>query len=727
MNPSNIICDEENGRVRIINFGDAVDLDPKETVRVGLDNDTLESNAPGSIANSLAADVFAVALVVCELLFDFDEATCTAQIKEVGYDLDAWLQRTLTAGERPLGLDEALWYLSERRGLWALLKSMIKPNPLRRKITSASLKQFNEIIALKDGKIEETDEVLAGGDESFLNSVLFPSGSISGSPGNVKIPSSGKTLDASNDEIPQTQYTSTLPRASPSSSVLSELAEQVNDAADDQNQGTREEGPNSKPKMQNPAHTASSSKSDTYNDITRATFTPARTSKLTAMLAPKSRDPIAQKTQGLPEQQGGNYYDITRASFQRVSPQPMALTASQLYSILRESGAVGIPPQFDYGLTQSGYVRQSDDRGNNIVLPQRAVSANLPRGYVPVRPTESISQDAYEEVEQWLVSRLPRLQKADVSNYCWSLIDDGFDSAEMLEELEFDDLHFMKKAHQRALVKALSQEVDSGSEKVVAESNDQSFPKPKKIYKVEEALGEAARKGIEALVAASKTDNKQKPDDRQQILERYKAYEAKIAAEKAETERKIAEVENRLQAEIQAKVDEERELKEVQDRIEAELRIKAKEEQRLRELEKEVEKQRTARHVVASDEIPIDKNWIEEQNRLAEERNLARLAREEKIRQKELKGSTGNGEKKSKLADLIEKASESSFEGMPESEAEMVRTARLSEPTEQRQIPEKEKKVNNVIPSTTEDWYAEQNRLVEERRKARLAKEGGKE
>jgi len=73
VNPSNIICDENNGRLRIINFGDAVDLDPKETVRVGLDNDTLESNAPGAIANSLAADIFSVALLVCELLFDFDE------------------------------------------------------------------------------------------------------------------------------------------------------------------------------------------------------------------------------------------------------------------------------------------------------------------------------------------------------------------------------------------------------------------------------------------------------------------------------------------------------------------------------------------------------------------------------------------------------------------------------------------------------------------------------
>jgi len=764
LNPSNIICDEENGRLRIINFGDAVDLDPKETVRVGLDNDTLESNAPGAIANSLAADVFSVALVVCELLFDFDEATFTAQIKEVGYDLDAWLKRTLTADERPLGLDEALWYLSERRGLWALLKSMVKPNPLRRKITSASMQQFNEIIALKDGKIEETDRVLAGGDESFLNSVLFPSGSDNGSSGNANIPSSArKALDASNDDIPQTQYTSTLPRASTSSSVLSELAEQINDDADEQNQRMREEGPNSNPKMQNPAHTASSSNSDTYNDITRATFTPARASKLTAMLAPKSRDPVAQKQQSLPEQQSGNYYDITRASFERVSPQPMALTASQLYSILRESGAAGIPPQFDYDLTQSGYVPEtnigpSNYRGNNIVLPQRAVSSNLPRGYVPARPTESISQEAYEEVEQWLVSRLPRLQRADVSNYCWSLIDDGFDSAEMLEELEFDDLHFMKKAHQRALTRALSQDVNVVPEKAVVDSIDQS--PPKKVYKVEEALGEAARKGIEALVAASKADNQQK-DDRKQILERFKAYEAKIAAEKAETERKIADVQNRMQAEIRAKAEEERELKEVQERIEAELQIKAKEEQRLRELEKELEirdrveedrelkelqdrienelkmKAKEERRLKdleeemeqqSKAENPSDANWVEEQNRIAMERNRDRApARGKEMRQNELKDSTANSEKKSRLANLIDKASELSFEGMTADDAELVRKARLNEPTEQQQNQEREEKINNVTPNNAEDWLAEQNRLVEERRRARLAKERKKE
>ena len=650
---------------------------------MGLDNDTLESNAPGAIANSLAADVFSVALVVSQLLFDFDEVTFTAQIKEVGYDLDAWLQRTLSTEERPLGLDEALWYLSERRGLWSLLKSMIKPNPLRRKITSASMQQFNEIIALKDGKVTETDLSLAAGDEAYLNSVLFPSENGSSAPGSVQIPPASRNgFDASSEDIPQTQYTSTLPRVSQSSSLLSELAERINDDGE-QIKGTREQGPNSNPKMQNPALTASVSNNDTYNDITRATFTPARSSKLTAMLAPKSRDPVSPKRQSLPELQSGNYYDITRASFERVSPQPMALTASQLYSILRESGAVGMPSQFQYEMSQQGYMpevdpSQSSYRGNNIVLPQRATSSNLPRGYVPARQTESISQEAYDEVEQWLLSHLPRLQKADATNYCWSLIDEGFDSAEMLKEVESDDLFFMKKAHRRALVKTLSKEVKTSPEHMT-QSDTQSSPQ--KVYKVEEALGEAARKGIEALVAASKTGTEQAPEDREQILDRFKAYEAKIAAEKEETERRIAEVQGRMQSEIRARAEEERELKELQDRIEAQLQMKAKEEQRLRELEREMDNRA-------------------KEGKETELKELHRLRELEKEMEKQ-HNPIESGE-------IRDDAPRTSNENSIQTK---------SKPTVEKKV------TTDVTSDYSEDWYAEQNRLVEERRKARLAKE----
>jgi len=129
--PINILCDGENQRLRLTNFGNAVDLDPP---RIGLDNDSLELDVPGSIANTLAADVFSVALILCQLMFGYsDNAVLNQQLKDVGYDLDLWLQKAHTAEEsRPSGFSEALEYLEARPGLWSLLKGTIRPNPMRK-------------------------------------------------------------------------------------------------------------------------------------------------------------------------------------------------------------------------------------------------------------------------------------------------------------------------------------------------------------------------------------------------------------------------------------------------------------------------------------------------------------------------------------------------------------------------------------------------------------------
>ncbi|KAL7553925.1 hypothetical protein ACHAWF_017282, partial [Thalassiosira exigua] len=94
LRPENILCDGTNRRLRVSNFGNGLDLDPP---RVGLDNDSLEIEAPGSIANTLAADVFSVALISCQLLFDLPHAVLNQELKDVGYDLDAWLQKALVA------------------------------------------------------------------------------------------------------------------------------------------------------------------------------------------------------------------------------------------------------------------------------------------------------------------------------------------------------------------------------------------------------------------------------------------------------------------------------------------------------------------------------------------------------------------------------------------------------------------------------------------------------
>jgi len=68
---------------------------------------------------------------------------------------------------------------------------------------------------------------------------------------------------------------------------------------------------------------------------------------------------------------------------------------------------------------------------------------------------------SYDEVMYWLLSHLPNLQEEDAITYFHHLVDDGFDSIDLLtEQLVEDDLMFMKKAHRRALLKSISENVE---------------------------------------------------------------------------------------------------------------------------------------------------------------------------------------------------------------------------------------------------------------------------
>lgn len=60
-------------------------------------------------------------MIFCQVLFNLlDEKTDAAfrqQLQESNYDLDTWLARVLSSTIRPAGLDDALLYLDERRGM----------------------------------------------------------------------------------------------------------------------------------------------------------------------------------------------------------------------------------------------------------------------------------------------------------------------------------------------------------------------------------------------------------------------------------------------------------------------------------------------------------------------------------------------------------------------------------------------------------------------------------
>lgn len=181
MKPGNLLCDPQNQRLRFIDLGSAADLDPSQTnlsasnilsggkVRIGLDEGIVALSpvyaAPETFIkvedNPTHFDVFSAALIICQLLFNLlDERTDAAfyqQLKDVEYNLDSWLENQLKAKLRPAGLDDALEYLGERRGLWRVLKNMLQPNPLQRISSKDALLQFNEVMGLKTGDIEWTD------------------------------------------------------------------------------------------------------------------------------------------------------------------------------------------------------------------------------------------------------------------------------------------------------------------------------------------------------------------------------------------------------------------------------------------------------------------------------------------------------------------------------------------------------------------------------------------
>ena len=64
-----------------------------------------------------------------------------------------------------------------------------------------------------------------------------------------------------------------------------------------------------------------------------------------------------------------------------------------------------------------------------------------------------------EEVMDWLLTYLPDLKEEDAVLYFKNLIEDGFDNAENLREIQDEsDISFMKKGHQRVLLQSLESE-----------------------------------------------------------------------------------------------------------------------------------------------------------------------------------------------------------------------------------------------------------------------------
>jgi hypothetical protein len=326
------------------------------------------------------------------------------------------------------------------------------------------------------------------------------------------------------------------------------------------------------------------SESGDYTDITRLEFTPVRKSSLTDMLVSyASKRSVTDARTGSSSRE----FDTTRAYFERVSqvtPQQSQQTvyevqqreesrasaadALEIVQILAPPGKLGVEvnapdsgrPTYISSINENSPLLGQILLGDVIVAVDNTdvqqleaddvckillVKFNARRVISVLRtlyPKDRMAGAQVEasfaeddtrvnEVEQWLLSHLPTLSRGDALNYCKCLIDDGFDSLDMLNELEEEDISFMKKAHKRVMSRKLfgistpyeqmlpgkkidtiddALDVADRKDAIVEEapnvkSEQKSSPAPpRKVYTVDEALGVAARKGIEATIAEQK-------------------------------------------------------------------------------------------------------------------------------------------------------------------------------------------------------------------------------
>lgn len=172
--PANLLLSD--GHIILIDFGSAADVDTAGLLKENIGWDDRVAISPtyaapevfcDSSRSAVNFDTFSVGLIACQLLFQYlDERTDAGflqQLAAVDNDLDAWLKNQWQGKVRPVGLVEGLDLLSDRPGLWGLLKGLLQTDPADRLSSTKALKQLREIRAGK---------VTADADGTYLNSIL---------------------------------------------------------------------------------------------------------------------------------------------------------------------------------------------------------------------------------------------------------------------------------------------------------------------------------------------------------------------------------------------------------------------------------------------------------------------------------------------------------------------------------------------------------------------------
>lgn len=202
--PGNCLVTPDNGIV-LIDFGSAADMDPPTDQvktfsaalskalggnggRVGLEDDNRVSLSPIYAAPELFVrwdraplnfDSFSTALVFTQLLFNLldevAEASYRQQLEDCQFRLDSVLQRLLADELQPDGLEDAVMYLGERPGLFALLRDMLQIDPEKRASTADALQRATKILQerVDNGKVSSsTPASIEEADGKFFAGVM---------------------------------------------------------------------------------------------------------------------------------------------------------------------------------------------------------------------------------------------------------------------------------------------------------------------------------------------------------------------------------------------------------------------------------------------------------------------------------------------------------------------------------------------------------------------------
>lgn len=172
-----------------------------------------------------------------------------------------------------------------------------------------------------------------------------------------------------------------------------------------------------------------------------------------------------------------DYYDITTAPMPMVedmagrggdrgsrvdNDDPVDITRTRFSTLERTSSAV-----------RDGNMRASRAWTNDRITSVESTNGSSRNEFASIQDEGEEEYDddkpeqssPFDDVMHWLLTHLPNLQEEDAISYFNHLLEDGFDTVDILKELLEEDLYFMKKGHRRAMLRSISSNSDVSRER----------------------------------------------------------------------------------------------------------------------------------------------------------------------------------------------------------------------------------------------------------------------